>query len=93
MYVPLARLQRDLNQPGKVNTHPGRATLPIDLKQHYTLADVGLRVRTLEKPGCLSLESDSALIGDAVAAAAAIARLPHPADSDLPGQRHPRRRT
>jgi hypothetical protein len=34
------------------------------------LADVGLRLRTLEKPGCLSLESSSAEIGDAVAAAA-----------------------
>jgi ABC-type lipoprotein release transport system permease subunit len=69
VYVPLARLQRDLNQPGRVNTilvdHAS-----IDLKQHYTLADVGLRVRTLEKSGCLSLESDSALIGDAVASAA-----------------------
>src|ERR1035437_4034773 len=68
-YVPLARLQRDLNQPGKVNTilvdHAS-----INLKQHYTLADVGLRVRTLEKPACLSLEADSALISDAVAAAA-----------------------
>jgi ABC-type antimicrobial peptide transport system permease subunit len=69
VYVPLARLQRDLNQPGKVNTILVSHT-PIDLKQHYTLADVGLRVRTLEKPACLSLESDSAVIGDAVASAA-----------------------
>jgi ABC-type lipoprotein release transport system permease subunit len=69
VYLPLARLQRELSQPGKINTilvsHAS-----INLKQHYTLADVGLRVRTLEKPGCLSLESDSALINDAVAAAA-----------------------
>jgi ABC-type antimicrobial peptide transport system permease subunit len=69
VYVPLARLQRDLNQPGKVNTllvdHAS-----IDLKHHYTLADVGLRVRTLDNPACLSLESDSAIIGDAVASAA-----------------------
>ncbi|HMD71618.1 MAG TPA: FtsX-like permease family protein [Bryobacteraceae bacterium] len=140
VYVPLARLQRDLNQPGKVNTlltrdryspsresaktrglttpsqgatvsrqsTPPRAAawtepsvpsgfrpvraLPLVvstespltpprasssgsaldrlLKQRYTLADVGLRTRTLAKPACLSLESDSALIGDAVAAAA-----------------------
>ena len=66
MYVPLARFKRDLNQPGKVNTHLGgidfeaRAPLQRRLKQRYTLADVGLRLRTLEKPGCLSLESDSA---------------------------------
>ena len=69
VYVPLARLQRDLNQPGKVNTILV-SHAPINLKQHYTLADVGLRVRTLEKPACLSLESDSALIGDTVAQAA-----------------------
>jgi ABC-type lipoprotein release transport system permease subunit len=69
VYLPLARLQRELSQQGKINTilvsHAS-----IDLKQHYTLADVGLRVRTFEKPRCLSLESDSALINDAVAAAA-----------------------
>ncbi len=75
VYVPLARLQRDLNQPGKVNTilvgrTSGAVALQQRLKQRYTLADVGLRLRTLEKPGCLSLESVSALIGDAVAAAA-----------------------
>jgi ABC-type antimicrobial peptide transport system permease subunit len=74
-YVPLARLQRDLNQPGKVNTilvgrTSGAAPPEQRLKQRYTLGDVGLRLRTLEKPGCLSLESDSAAIGDAVAAAA-----------------------
>jgi ABC-type lipoprotein release transport system permease subunit len=68
-YAPLALLQRDLNQPAKVNTIlVGRAS--VNLKQSYALADVGLRTRTLEKPGCLSLESDSALIGDGVAEAA-----------------------
>ncbi|MGA2041353.1 MAG: FtsX-like permease family protein [Bryobacteraceae bacterium] len=75
VYVPLARLQRDLNQPGKVNTIlVGRSSSAVPLgqrlKHHYNLADVGLRLRTLEKPGCLSLESSSAEIGDAVAAAA-----------------------
>jgi ABC-type lipoprotein release transport system permease subunit len=75
VYVPLARLQRDLNQPGKVNTilvERASRTAPLErlLKERYTLADVGLRTRTIEKPGCLSLESDSALIGDAVAEAA-----------------------
>jgi putative ABC transport system permease protein len=75
VYLPLARLQRDLNQPGKINTIlVGRAsrTAPLErlLNERYTLADVGLRTRVLEKPGCLSLESDSALIGDTVAEAA-----------------------
>jgi ABC-type antimicrobial peptide transport system permease subunit len=75
VYVPLARLQRDLNQPGKINTilvgqTSSEAQVKQRLKQRYTLADVGLRLHTLEKPGCLSLESSSAAIGDAVAAAA-----------------------
>ena len=74
-YVPLALLERDLNQPGKVNTIlVGQAsrTVPLErsLKERYTLADVGLRTRVLEKPGCLSLESDGGLIGDALAGAA-----------------------
>jgi ABC-type lipoprotein release transport system permease subunit len=72
-YVPLARLQRDLNRPAKVNTiltTAGGPALARRVKQRYTLADVGLRTRLLAKPACLSLESDSALIGDAVAAAA-----------------------
>jgi ABC-type antimicrobial peptide transport system permease subunit len=75
VYVPLALLQRDLNQPGKVNTilvgrTPSASPLERRLKDRYTLADVGLRVREIERPGCLSLESGSAVIGDAVAAAA-----------------------
>jgi ABC-type lipoprotein release transport system permease subunit len=69
VYLPLARLQREVSQQGKINTILV-SHAPVDLKQHYTLADVGLRVRALEKPACLSLESDSALINDAVAAAA-----------------------
>jgi ABC-type antimicrobial peptide transport system permease subunit len=71
VYVPLARLQRDLNQAGKVNTIlVGQPLSAVSLKDRYSLADVGLRLRMLDKPGCLSLESDSAAIGDAVAAAA-----------------------
>jgi ABC-type lipoprotein release transport system permease subunit len=74
-YLPLELLERDLNQPKKVNTilvgrASSEASLEERLQERYTLADVGLRTRLLEKPGCLSLESDSALIGDAVAKAA-----------------------
>jgi ABC-type antimicrobial peptide transport system permease subunit len=72
VYVGLARLQRELDLRGKINTIlVGRGL--VKLKEHYTLADVGLRTRMLERCGCLSLESDSTLIGDAVAAAAASA--------------------
>jgi ABC-type antimicrobial peptide transport system permease subunit len=75
VYVPLAHLERDLNQPGKINTIlVGQAsrTAPLErlLKERYALADVGLRTRSIENPRCLSLESDSALIGDRVAEAA-----------------------
>ena len=74
-YVPLALLQRDLNQPGKINTilvGTASRTVPLErsLKQRYILADAGLRTRVLEKPGCLSVESDSGLIGDRLAPAA-----------------------
>jgi ABC-type lipoprotein release transport system permease subunit len=74
--VPLACLQRDLDQQGKVNTIlvvNGRANLSLierTLKDRYALEDLGLRLRILEKQRCLSLESDSALISDAVAVAA-----------------------
>ena len=95
-YVPLARLQRDLIQPGMVNTIlVGRPLSVASLKQRYSLADVGLRLRALEKPGCLSLESSSAVIGDAVAAAAFSAarslRSAHATGSDLSGEFHPNR--
>jgi len=75
VYLPLAGLERDLNQRGKVNTilvgpGSGPASLERRLKERYTLADAGLRLRSLEKSGCLSLESDSTLISDAVSKAA-----------------------
>ena len=68
VYVPLARLQRDLNQPDKVNTILASASPGIDrvLKEQYTLADLGLKLRVLDQPGCLSLESDSTIVSDAL---------------------------
>ena len=73
LLVPLTRLQRDLDQQGKVNTilvANGLASSgPIErtLRDRYTLEDLGLRLRTLEKQRCLSLETDSTLISDALA--------------------------
>ena len=71
VYVPLARLQKDLDQRDKVNSIllAGAAEVERTLKKSYALADLGLRLRVLEKPGCLSIESDSALIGDALTTA------------------------
>ncbi len=72
VYVPLARLQRDLAVVGKVNTIlvgqlPNAAEV---LKRQYRLEDLGIRVRMLESPGCWSVESDSGMIGDQLAAVA-----------------------
>ena len=52
-YVPLARLQRDLGQPGKVNTILAADAPGIEraLKQRYALADLGLRLRVLARTG------------------------------------------
>jgi ABC-type antimicrobial peptide transport system permease subunit len=71
--VPLARLERDLAQRGKVNTvlvgdqPAGLIAVERTLKDSFALRDLGLRLRTLEKQRCLSLESDSALISDPMA--------------------------
>jgi putative ABC transport system permease protein len=71
-YVPLARLQKDLNRQNRINLilGAGGADPERAIGQRYALADVGIRLRVLERVGCLSLESDSAVIGDALASAA-----------------------
>src|ERR1039457_7064324 len=67
VYVSLAHLQREVNQPRRVNTIvAAHGKLPA-----LTLADLGVRLRTLEGQQCLSLETDSAVISDALADAAA----------------------
>jgi ABC-type lipoprotein release transport system permease subunit len=73
MLVPLSRLQRDLDQQGKVNTvliadeQAGSGPIARALKDRYTLEDLGLQMRVLEKQGCLILETDSMVISDALA--------------------------
>jgi ABC-type lipoprotein release transport system permease subunit len=62
VYVPLSRLQRDLAEPNRVNTILARNR--PDLKRHYRLEDLGLRLRD----GILN--SDSGMIPDAIATAA-----------------------
>jgi ABC-type lipoprotein release transport system permease subunit len=76
VYVPLARLQRDLAVPDKVNTilvghRPSfKREIDGDLKQRYRLEDLGIRLRRLETADCLSLDSDSGMISDALAGVA-----------------------
>jgi ABC-type lipoprotein release transport system permease subunit len=79
--VPLTTLQRELGQPRKANiilVANARATVGLlqqVLQEHYALEDLGLRLRRLESQRCLSLESDSAMISDTVAAAASMAAM------------------
>lgn len=78
LYVPLARLQHDLDQPGKVNTILlGRAAEGAPaadpariLRERCSLADVGLSLRPLASPAALALESDSVVISDSLEQAA-----------------------
>src|ERR1035437_5553180 len=63
VYVSLAHLQREVNQPRRVNTIIAtQGKLPA-----LSLADMGIRLRPLEGPQCLSLETDSAVISNTLA--------------------------
>ena len=69
IFVPLARLQQDLEQPGRVNAvlvsdgavADGRP-LEAALKQRARLEDVGLKVRRLDSQGALVVEADAGLL-------------------------------
>lgn len=67
VYVPLGRLQRELDQPGRVNTMLARH-LPDP--RRFSLADLGVQLRHLEPQASLSLETGSAILNDALAEAA-----------------------
>ena len=69
VFVPLKFLQRELEQEAKINTILIGSGSPIDLRNKASLEDLGLKLRTLNN-GDLSLESNSNLIGESVAAAA-----------------------
>jgi ABC-type antimicrobial peptide transport system permease subunit len=76
VFVPLRLLQRTLRQERRANTivlanGQGEAMLRGRLRDAVKLDDLGLRLRLLETPRTLSLESRSALLEDAVAEAAA----------------------
>ena len=87
VFVPLRRLQQDLELEGKVNTilvservpGTGRRDAPSAtklellgklLKDTFTLEDLGIQLRVLEKRRSLVLESDSGLISDPLTQAA-----------------------
>src|SRR5260370_27332068 len=71
VFVPLRRLQKDLELSEKVNTIllPAPGGEPI-LKRSFALADLGIKLRTLSRQQAISMQSDGALIADGLAAAA-----------------------
>ena len=87
VFVPLKRLQRQLEQEDKANVILLSAKTPnanqdaavTMLKSAYKIADLGLKVRPLEQQQSLSLESDAALmddqLGEKVRAVAAASKL------------------
>jgi ABC-type antimicrobial peptide transport system permease subunit len=77
VFVSLKKLQQNLEQDGKANVillsaKSGTGLQPVSqlLRDKFTLADVGLKLRVPEGAGAVVLESESALIGDALAAKA-----------------------
>lgn len=63
-FVSLRRLQKDLAGPGRVNTLLLASTaFP---KDKVTLEDLGIKVRALPDRNALSIESDSAVLSDAL---------------------------
>jgi putative ABC transport system permease protein len=66
IFVPLRRLQRDLAQQNRVNTLLlASTTFP---KDSVTLEDLGIKVRSLPEKNALSVETESGIISDALAA-------------------------
>ncbi len=72
LFVPLARLQRDLDQPAKANVI--LLSQPADLASvtaKFRLEDLGIRLRPLDAGRGFAVESDSAILSDALAEAVA----------------------
>jgi putative ABC transport system permease protein len=74
VFVELKKLQKNLEQDGKANAillsaknDRARQTAEAMLKDRFTLADLGLKLRALEAQQAVSLESDSAVISDMLA--------------------------
>ena len=74
IFVPLARLQTLIEQPGRANAIlvAGGTTSDAErlLRQHATIDDFGLRVRTLAEQGVVAVDSRSTILNDAFASVA-----------------------
>ncbi len=66
IFVPLARLQRDLGQAGRVNAllvqEASRDDVVAALRESASLEDLSLRVRVVETAGVLSVESAALML-------------------------------
>ncbi len=78
-FLPLERLQRDLDRPNRANAvlvaQKGPATeqspyMETRLRESFELEDLGVKLRRLEKARAISVESESILIGQALTDAA-----------------------
>jgi putative ABC transport system permease protein len=76
VFVELKKLQKNLEQDGKANVillaaknadSQSAQIAAQALKDKFTLADLGLKLRALEEQQTISLESDSAVINDTLA--------------------------
>ena len=78
VFVPLARLQRDLAQPGRVNMllvgppggHGDPAKVRAALERSLSLQDLGVSIRALPSGRGAAVESERLLLGEPVARAA-----------------------
>ncbi|HXG65038.1 MAG TPA: FtsX-like permease family protein [Blastocatellia bacterium] len=85
VFVALKQLQKDLEQPDKVNAilvsgrdqnangQQAQRQMEEALRTVFRLEDLGIKLRILEDQQCISLESDSALISDSLADTARVA--------------------
>src|SRR5436190_2627487 len=77
VFVPLKRLQQDLEQPGRANAllvsdRPGAATGSLDaaIRRHAAIEDYGMSIRTIESQHAVALEAAAGLLDRRRAAAA-----------------------
>jgi ABC-type lipoprotein release transport system permease subunit len=73
VFVALSRIQKDLEQLGRINTllvanKPGTVSTDLSaiLKDTFSLEDLGVKLRVLDKQRGIALESESAIISDAL---------------------------
>jgi hypothetical protein len=68
LFVPLSRLQRDLDQAGRVNLALlSKPISPADLKAKYRLEDLGIKLRPLDAQRGFAVESESTILSEALA--------------------------